>query len=96
MADAIDRELMRGKILRMNDRIRQRRDGPYKCGYKDACLDALQKLAECPSLEVATVTRCGECRKATERTTTMPYCTVQNRRKAPDDFCNFGEPDLFE
>lgn len=93
MADAVDRELIRGKILRMNDRIKQRRDGPYKIGYKDACLDALQKLEECPSLEEITVTRCRECQKATERETTMPYCLLQNRRKDPDDYCRYGEPD---
>lgn len=93
MADAIDRELMDGKLRRMRDRIRQRRDGPYKVGYEDACKDAVQKLNECPSLETATVTRCGKCRHANERQTTQPYCTIHNRRRAPDDYCNFGEPD---
>ena len=93
MVDAIDREAMRGKLTRMNDRIKQRRDGAYKCGYKDACSDAIQKLAEIPSVELCPVTRCKVCRHATERQTTMPYCTVHNRRKGPDDFCNFGEPD---
>jgi hypothetical protein len=93
MADAIDRETMRGKLIRMNDRIKQRRDGAYKCGYKDACSDALQKLAEIPSMETATITRCSKCQHANERQTTMPYCTIHNRRRAPDDYCNFGEPD---
>ena len=93
MADAIDREVMRGKLIRMENRIRQRRDGAYKCGYKDACSDAMQKLEEIPSLETATVTRCNKCRHATDRTTTMPYCMLKNRRTAPDDFCNFGDPD---
>ena len=93
MADAIDRETIRGKLLRMKDRIKQRRDGPYKVGYRDACQDALQKLGECPSLETDTVTRCHECRHATERTSTRPYCTIHNRRRAPDDFCNHGDPD---
>ena len=54
MADAIDRDQMRGKIQRMADRCKQRRDGAYKVGYSDACKDAMQKLYECTSLETAT------------------------------------------
>ena len=93
MADAIDLETMRGKLIRMQNRIRQRRDGAYKCGYKDACNDALQKLDEIPALETDTVVHCRECRHATERHSTMPFCTVHNRRRGPEDFCNFGETD---
>ena len=93
MTDAIDREQIQRKLYQMRGRIQQRRDGAYKCGYQDACKDALQKLAECDRLETDTVTRCKECQHATERCTIMPYCTIHNRRKAPDDFCNYGEPD---
>ena len=93
MADAIDRETMYGKLTRMRNRIKQRRDGPYKVGYEDACKDAIQKLAECPKLETATVVCCGQCGHAVERHTTLPYCTLQNRRKMPDDYCNYGVPD---
>lgn len=93
MADAIDRNMMRSKLIRMENRSRQRRDGAYKSGYRDACSDALRKLRECPALETTAITRCEKCRHATERQTTMPYCTIHNRRKAPDDFCNLGEPD---
>lgn len=96
MADAIDREQIYGKLIRMKDRIRQRRDGAYKCGYQDACMDAIHKLSECDSLETVTVTRCGKCRHATERMTTLPYCTIHNRRRGQTDFCNFGEPDYYE
>lgn len=91
MADAISREQMRRKLTYMLHRLRQRRDGPYKVGYRDACNDALQKLEECDPLELNAVTRCRECAHATERQTTMPYCTIHNRRRAPDDYCNFGE-----
>ena len=91
MADAVDREQMRGKIVRMLHRIRQRRDGPYKVGYSDACRDALQKLEECDRLTLKAVTLCRECRNATERETTLPYCLIQNRRKAPDDYCYLGD-----
>jgi hypothetical protein len=91
--DAIDRTQMRGKIQRMTDRCKQRRDGAYKVGYSDACKDAMQKLYECSSLETCTVTRCRECRHANERHTTQPFCTIHNRRRAPDDYCNFGETD---
>lgn len=94
MADVIDRDQIRGKLIRMSDRIKQRRDGPYKVGYSDACKDALQKLGECPSLETDAVIRCRECRHASERHTTMPYCGIHNRRKAPEDYCNFGEKDF--
>lgn len=93
MADAVDREQMRGKIVRMLHRIRQRRDGPYKVGYSDACRDALQKLDECESLGTRAVTLCQVCANATERDTTLPYCTIHNRRRAPDDYCNFGTKD---
>lgn len=93
--DAIDREQMHGKLQRMRDRVKQRRDGAYKTGYKDACNDALQKLNECQSIETTAVTRCKECRHATERTTTLPYCLLQNRRKDPDDYCRFSEPDEY-
>lgn len=94
MTDAIDREQMRRKVYTMQNRIKQRREGSYRCGYNDACKDALLKLAECDSLETDTVTRCHECRHATERTTAMPYCTVHNRRRAPNDYCNFGDKDF--
>ena len=93
MADAVDREQVRGKIRRMQDRIRQRRDGPYKVGYADACRDAMQKLDECESLDTKAVTLCKDCDNATERDTTLPYCIIQNRRKAPDDYCNYGHKD---
>lgn len=95
MADAIDREAMRRKVITMKSRIKQRRDGPYKCGYTDACKDAIQKLDEIPSMETDAVTRCRECRHATERDTTLPYCILKNRRQGPDDYCNFGEPDEY-
>ena len=93
MADAVDREQMRGKIVRMLHRIRQRRDGPYKVGYSDACRDALQKLDECESLGTRAPTLCRDCANATERNTTLPYCMIHNRRKAPEDYCNYGKPD---
>ena len=94
MTDAIDRETMRRKLAGMQNRIKQRRDGPYKCGYNDACKDAVKKLKECPSLETTSITRCHECRNALERQTTLPYCIIHNRRKAPDDYCNYGAPDI--
>ena len=93
MADAINRDQMYGKLQRMMDRSKQRRDGPYKAGYRDACSDAIQKLGECDSLEVTTVTRCWKCQHAIERNTTMPYCILKNRRVLPDEYCNSGEPD---
>ena len=93
MADAIDREQMRRKVIQMQNRIKQRRDGGYKCGYNDACKDALQKLDEIPAMETKAVTLCKYCQSATERTSTMPYCMIHNKRKAPDDWCNFGTPD---
>lgn len=91
--DAIDRDLMQCKLMRMKDRVKQRRDGSYKCGYNDACSDALQKLDECPSIDTPTVTYCRECQYATERDTTMPYCIKQNRRKDPEAYCEQGAPD---
>ena len=96
--DAIDREMINGKLVRMIDRCKQRRDGAYKCGYLDACKDAIHKLTECPSLDTTAVIRCRICRYATERSSTMPYCTIHNRHRGPDEFCNFGETDelLFE
>lgn len=92
--NAVDRNLLSSKLHRMKDRVRQRRDGPYRCGYTDACKDAIQKLNECPEIETTAVVRCRECRHATERFTTMPYCTIHNRRRGPDDYCNFGETDF--
>ena len=91
MADIIDREQIRSKIVRMSHRVRQRRDGPYKVGYSDACKDALQKMAECDRLTTDTVTRCIDCRHSTEKQSTMVYCLIHNRQRDPNDFCNFGE-----
>jgi len=91
MDDVISREEMRTKLVRMKDRVRQRRDGSYKVGYEDACKDSMQKLFECASLEVVAVTRCRECRHAVENYTTQPFCTIRNRRCSPDDYCNHGE-----
>ena len=91
--NAIDRDLIHGKLVRMLDRCKQRRDGAYKCGYRDACQDAIQKLNECDDIENTAVVRCRICRHATERYSTMPYCTIHNRHRGPEDFCNFGEMD---
>ena len=91
--NAINKDQLYGKLLRMKERIKQWRNGPYRCGYRDACQDAMQKLNECDILETATVIRCKECRHATERCSTMPYCTIHNRRRGPEDYCNFGETD---
>ena len=93
MADAIDREQLRSRLVRMTYRVRQHRNGPYKCGYMDAARDAIRAAEDCDQLETPAVVRCKNCRHATERCSTMPYCTIHNRRRMPEDFCNFGETD---
>jgi len=91
--NAIDKDQLEKKLVRMQHRIRQRRDGPYKIGYNDACKDAIQKMNECDILETPTVIRCRECRHSTERQSTMVYCTIHNKRKYPDEYCNLNESD---
>lgn len=93
MADAIDRNQLTGRLYRLASRIRQRKDSAYKSGYSDAIQDAIREAGDCDSLEVTTVTRCRECANASEKDTTMPFCFIQNRRKAPDDYCNLGNKD---
>jgi len=93
MADAIDREQLRRKLMNMQNRVKQRRDGAYRCGYEDACRDALANLDRCDQLETTAVTRCINCQRSTEKQSTMVYCLLHNRSKNPNDFCNYGEPD---
>lgn len=93
MADAIDREQLKNKLTRMMFRVRQHRNGPYKCGYMDAARDAMHAAEDCERLDTPAVVLCKNCRRATERNTTMPYCMLCNRRKDPDDFCRYGETD---
>ena len=93
MADAIDRAQLRRKLMNMQQRIRQRRDGAYRCGYDDACRDALMNLNGCDQLETTAVTRCKNCRHSTEKESSMVYCMRHNRSKKPDDFCNYGDPE---
>lgn len=96
MADAIDRSEIRCRLKRILGRNVQRRDGAYKSGWQDAIQMALQAAEACESMETTAITRCANCRHATERTTTMPYCTIHNRHRSPEDFCNFGDPDYYE
>ena len=91
--DVISRDLIEGKLKRMQDRVKQRRDGSYKCGYNDACNDALQKVNECPSADTTSITYCKDCIHASDRETTMPFCIIQNRRKMPESYCENGAHD---
>ena len=95
MIDAIDREEMNRKLFKLKLAMKQRRnDSAYNRGYTDAVSDAINKAGECTSLELTAIVRCKDCHHATERFSTMPFCTIHNRRRGADDYCNFGEIDI--
>ena len=94
MVDAIDRQEMSRKLTNMMLSMQQRSHMPFRQGYIAACKDAINKLNECREIETTAVVRCRECSHATERHTTLPYCTIRNRAVEPDDYCKFGEPDF--
>ena len=93
MADAISRDVVKNRIHRLKTRMQRKKPNEFQLGQLDGLEYALSIITACDALEVVAVTRCRVRRFATERTTTLPYCMVHNRRKNPDDFCNFGDPD---
>lgn len=93
MEEAISREEMKRKLYALRNRTVQWKSGSFKAGYNSAVDFAMSDLDSCRTLEIVTVTRCKYCRHATERYSTLPHCTIFNRSKAPEDFCNYGEPD---
>jgi len=93
MGDAIDRDEIKIRMKRIWGRTTQWKSGSFRAGFVTAMEYAVQAVDNCKSLEVTTVTRCGECRHATEKNCSMVYCLIHNRHKDPTDFCNFGDPD---
>ena len=93
MIDAIDRDELDRKLYKLKVLIQQRKSSSYNYGYLMAINDAINKMRDCASLETTAVVRCKDCRHATDRYSTMPYCSIHNRSRGPDDFCNFGEND---
>lgn len=92
--DAISRDEMRHKLIQLRSRTAQWGSSSFRAGYRKAVDFALSDLEGCRQLEGVTVTRCKDCQYATERHATLVHCTVFNRSKNPDDFCNYGEPDF--
>jgi hypothetical protein len=93
MGDAISRDEMKARLYKLRSRTDQWKPSSFRAGYREAVDFALSDAESCRPVEAVLITRCGQCRSATERNSTMPYCMIHNRRKNPDDFCNFGAPD---
>lgn len=93
MANVIDQDRLIRKLRALKTRTAQRKTSDYRRGQIDGIEFCIEEAENQQPMEVVAVTRCRVCRFATERTTTLPYCMVHNRRKNPDDFCNFGDPD---
>lgn len=93
MADAISRDVVKNRIHRLKTRMQRKKPNEFQLGQLDGLEYALSIITACDALEVVAVTRCKECRHATERHTTLPYCLIQNRRKDPDDYCMLSGPD---
>lgn len=93
MGDAISRDEMKAKLYKLRSRTDQWKASSFRAGYREAIDFALSDVENCRAVEAILVTRCHECRHATERQSTMPYCTVHNRTRSPEDYCNFGDPD---
>ena len=94
MIDAIDREELNRKLFKLKLAMKQRKDSAYNRGYTAAINDAIYKAGECTVMEMTAIVRCKNCHYATERLSTMPFCTIHNRSRGPDDYCNFGEIDI--
>ena len=88
--DVISRYDAKGQMRRLKAKSAQWRKNPYRDGWNDAIESADQALNNCRPLDVKTVVLCRNCLKAEDRNTTLPFCTVQKRRKQPDDYCNEG------
>lgn len=93
MGDAISRDEVLAKLYKLRSRTDQWKQGSFRAGYREAIDYAISDANNCRPVEAILITRCGKCVHATERNTTMPYCTVHNRTRSPEDYCNFGEPD---
>lgn len=93
MGDAIDRDDAKTRLRRLRARTLQKKQSSFRAGYIEALELAMDAIDSCKALECTTVTECRHCRNAHERETTMPFCSIHNRRKAPSDYCNYGEPD---
>lgn len=93
MGDAISRDEMKAKLYKLRSRTEQGKASSFRAGFRQAIDFALSDVDSCRPVEAVLITRCHECRHAAERQTTLPYCMIHNRRKSPEDYCNYGEPD---
>lgn len=93
MSEAISRDEIKKRLHMLKSRSDQWKQGSYRAGFREALVYAIDDVNSCRTLEQTTVTECHECAHALEKQSTMPYCTIQNRTKDPDDYCKFGEPD---
>lgn len=93
MGDAISRDEMKARLYKLRSRTDQWKPSSFRAGYREAVDFALSDAESCRAVDAILVTRCRECRHATERQTTLPYCMIHNRRKSPEDYCNYGDPD---
>jgi len=93
VGDAISRDEMKVKLYKLRSRTEQWKASSFRAGFRQAIDFALSDVDGCRPVEAVLITRCHECRHATERHSTMPYCTIHNRTRGPEDFCNFGDPD---
>jgi hypothetical protein len=81
MSDLIDRQALKNKLKRWDER------DPYE--FVEIAFHAVD---DSPTIDTVPVVRCGECKyhmAETERTN--PYCTKYHCMRADDWFCADGE-----
>ncbi len=93
MEDAISREEMKYRLRQIRSRTTQWKQSSFRAGFLEAIDHAASAVESCRQVEGVIVTRCKDCRHATDRHSTLPYCTIHNKHKDPNDYCNFGDPD---
>ena len=80
----------RGKMRRLRDKSTQWKRSSYREGWNDAVDQADRALGLCRTMDVQPVVRCRDCLHAIDRQSTMVFCTVTNKHKDMEDYCNFG------
>ena len=73
MEDAISREEIKFRQRQIRSRTTQWKQSSFRAGFLEAINNAASAVESCSKVEGVIVTRCKECRHATDRHSTLPY-----------------------
>ena len=86
----ISRAEAAGQMQRLRNRTTQWRRSHYRDGWNDAIDSAESALNNCRPLDAEKVVCCRNCFHATDRESTLVYCSIQKRHKKLDAYCDEG------